>query len=123
MSEKQRKSLQKKLNEIAPQLKTPQLQSLLDFAQFLGEQHGIVEEETVTEPQPIDRPDQESVVAAIKRLSATYPMLDKGKMLQETSSLVAAHVMQGREATEVIDELEEVFYNHYQKLKSQRESS
>jgi hypothetical protein len=42
------------------------------------------------------RPSQESVVAAIKRLSKTYEMLDRGPMLNETSALMSAHVLQGR---------------------------
>lgn len=72
------------------------------------------------EPEPIPRPEQESVVKAVKRLSKTYPMLDKSKMLSETSELVAQHIMQGRDAVEVIDELERVFQRFYQDLKLER---
>jgi hypothetical protein len=52
----------------------------------------------------------------MKRLSATYHMLDKSKLLNETSALMAQHVMQGRPAHEVIDELEVVFELHYRRL-------
>jgi hypothetical protein len=55
------------------------------------------------------RPAEESVVAAIKRLRRTYPMLDGGSLLNETSALMAAHVLQGRPAAEVIDALEALF--------------
>jgi hypothetical protein len=40
-------------------------------------------------------------------------MLDKAPMLHQTSSLVSAHIMQGRPATEVIDELEQLFESRY----------
>ena len=63
------------------------------------------------------------MVKAIRRLSATYPMLDKSKMLNQTSSLVAQHVMQGRETKAVIDELEVVFESHYRKLVVEFEES
>ena len=64
---------------------------------------------------------QESVVQAVKRLSETYPMLDKGKMLGETADLVAQHIVQGRDAAEVIDELERVFRRFYDELMAGRE--
>jgi len=72
----------------------------------------------VEEPADIPRPENESVVAAVKRLSRTYPMLEKREMLNETSALVAQHVMQGRDAMEVIDELEIIFQRRYEKLKA-----
>jgi hypothetical protein len=72
---------------------------------------------TVPDPEAIPRPDDERVVAAVKRLSSTYFMLDKKKMLGVTSDLLTQHVVQGREAIEVIDELEELFRQHYLQLK------
>jgi len=69
------------------------------------------------EPNPIPRPDNEKVVAAVKRLSQTYFMLDKTKMLAVTSDLVTQHILHGREAVEVINELEQVFASQYQQLK------
>ena len=71
----------------------------------------------VPEPEPIPRPDNEKVVAAVKRLSKTYFMLDKTKMLAVTSELVIQHIVQGRDAAEVIDELQRVFETHYRELK------
>lgn len=90
-------------------------QQLLDFAEFLRERHqsNVV---VPTEPLSIPRPEQESVVAAVKRLAATYPMLDKDKLLNETSALVMQHMLQGRDPVAVIDELEQVFRNHYDAL-------
>lgn len=88
--------------------------SLLDFAEFLQSR----QPETVAVPQePLDipRPDSESVVKAIKRLTKTYPMIDKGQLFNETSLLMSQHIMQGREAVEVIDELESMFRERYEK--------
>jgi hypothetical protein len=99
--------------------------TLLAFAEFLRSRAGAVAAPVapeapapVPEPETIARPEQESVVKAVKRLSRTYPMLDKSKILNETSALVAQHVIQGRDAVEVIDELEVVFRRFYQELKS-----
>lgn len=98
--------------------------TLLDFARFLVERDDAsrheLRAETVPEPQPIPRPEQESVVAAMKRLSKRYYMLDKSKILNETSVLMAQHVMQGRDACEVIDELEALFEAHYRRLREDR---
>jgi hypothetical protein len=71
----------------------------------------------VPEPENIPRPGDEKVVAAVKRLSKTYFMLDKKKMLGVTSDLVTQHILQGRDAGAVIDELEDVFQQHYQQLR------
>lgn len=91
--------------------------TVLSFAEFLK---GRREQETVAIPlpRPLPRPAEESVVAAIKRLSASYPMLDRTSMLNDTSTLMAQHVLQGRAASEVIDELEQVFYAKYERLKA-----
>lgn len=91
-------------------------QSLMDFAEFLVSRQEP-EEAAVSEPLDIPRPDGESVVKAIKRLTSTYPMIDKGQLFNETSLLMSQHIMQGREAEEVIDELEELFLQHYEKIK------
>ncbi len=99
--------------------------SLLAFAEFLRSRAGGValirsarEPAPVPEPVEIPRPEAESVVKAVKRLAQTYPMLDKSTMLNDTSTLVMQHVIQGRDAVEVIDELEIVFQRHYARLKA-----
>jgi hypothetical protein len=71
----------------------------------------------IPEPESIPRPQDEKVVAAVKRLSKTYFMLDKKAMLGETSDLVTQHIIQGRDVVEVIDELETLFIQKYQALK------
>ncbi len=86
---------------------------LVDYAEFLAERHAEPAEENAHEPEEIPRPTEETVIAAVRRLSATYHMIEKSKMLHETSNLVSAHIVQGRPATEVIDELEQLFLERY----------
>jgi len=68
-------------------------------------------------PEPVPAPENERVIAALKRLSRTYPMLNKTRMLGATSDLVTQHVLHGRDAAEVIAELERVFQEEYEALK------
>lgn len=107
------KQQQKQLLKYFRSLSTEDAHSLLSFAEFLAARSVPVESKEFLSLNKIERPVEESVIAAIKRLSASYPMLDKDKMLTETSALMAQHIMQGRTATEVIDELEQVFERHY----------
>lgn len=106
--------------------------SLIRFAEFLaGQEHTTTspavtvaaEDETVVpaipEPEKIPRPEQERVVDALKRLSNTYPMLDKKRILDKASELVAQHVMFGKPAKQVIDEVEVIFANAYDKFVSE----
>lgn len=107
------KKSEKQLLEVWRKLSENDQQALQHFAEFLLQRNGSVEE-IVSEPLNIDRPSEESVMAAIKRLSETYPMINKDNMLNETSSLVAQHIMHGKDAVAVIDELEIVFLRHYE---------
>ncbi len=75
----------------------------------------------IPEPEPIPAPENERVIPALKRLSKTYPMLDKTRMLSATSDLVTQHVLHGRDAAEVIAELERVFQDEYEALRKERE--
>ncbi|MCW9032350.1 MAG: DUF2281 domain-containing protein [Gammaproteobacteria bacterium] len=90
-------------------------QQLLDFAEFLAARYKI-EVKEIALPAIIERPEKESVVVAVKRLSATYHMLNKDKLLNETASLVSQNLIQGRDAVEVIDELEVIFLKEYETL-------
>ena len=94
--------------------------SLLAFAEFLArrDEAGVSEQpevDTPLKPKSIPRPTSESVVKAIKRLSSSYFMLERDKMLDETSSLMMAHVIHGRAAHSVIDDLERLFEQYYQR--------
>ncbi len=107
---------------VLEQLSAADRAAVRSFAEFLLHQARAapatrVAPVVVPEPEPIPRPDNEKVVAAVKRLSKTYFMLDKTKMLGVTSELVIQHIVQGRDAVEVIDELERVFETQYRELK------
>lgn len=104
----------KRLTQILEDLPEAQVAALLEYAEFLAARYGA--SKAITAPLVIPRPDQESVVKAIKRLGATYPMLDRSKMLNETSVLMTQHVIHGRDAVEVIDELETLFRSHYERF-------
>ncbi len=92
--------------------------ALLSYARFLGQQ----EEETAErsealpkeQPQEIPRPEKERVIHAIRRLTETYPMLKHEHLLKQSADLMSAHLVSGRAADEVIDELESLFRQHYQ---------
>jgi len=88
--------------------------SLLDYAEFLIGRALPQEVDTPSEPLPIPRPERESVVKAIKRLRETYPMIDRARILNETSGLMTQHLVHGKAAAEVIDELEALFQRHYE---------
>jgi len=101
--------------------------TLVAFAEFLNSKaestdkdvsetntkNNKIPSQPVSKPLSIPRPDDESVIKAIKRLTATYPMVDKEQILHPISNLMTAHMMQGKPASAVIDELEIVFLNEY----------
>ena len=103
-------------------LDTQDRDSLLAFAEFLAgrARSAAPAPEPPSDPVAIARPERESVVAAIKRLSQTYPMLERSALLNETSSLMVAHVMHGRAAASVIDDLEILFADHFARYRAQR---
>ncbi len=116
---------ERKCLDILADLDNTSQQSVLSFAEFLWakakeEGHFVVVQ---SEPLNIPRPEEERVVAAIKRLSETYPMIKKNTLLDETSTLMSAHILQGRAATDIIDDLEVLFAKHYKQFTLQQDSS
>ena len=104
-------------------LEQPDRDTLLAFADFLTTRKPVGEgakKSAPEQPKAIERPETESVVAAIRRLSGSYFMLDRQEMLNDTASLMGAHVMQGRPAADVINELESVFKSHYDRYLEER---
>ena len=87
-------------------------QQLVDYAEFLASRH-TEEIKEISSPEKIERPEKESVVVAVKRLTATYPMVNTDDLLDKTASLVSQNMLQGRDAVEVIDELEVIFSKQY----------
>lgn len=106
------KSAEKKLTDIFRQLPEQEQKTLLEFAEFIKSRAPSLAE-AVTEPLDIPRPEQESVVAAIKRLNKTYPMIKSSAVLHETSNFMMQHIMSGRSAEEVIDDLELLFEQRF----------
>jgi len=102
------------LQSLAQKLSADEQKVLLEYAEFMVSRSSHVEEAVSQTPLDIQRPEGESVVAAMQRLSKTYPMLDMEKLLHEASGLMSQHVMQGRAAVEVIDELQVMFDRYYQ---------
>lgn len=102
------------LTRIFRRLTPEDRRTLLAFADFLAARPRVAAGDArAIEPRPLPRPPEESVVAAIRRLSQVYFMLDRGPLLNETSTLMSAHILQGRPADAVIDELECLFARHY----------
>lgn len=89
--------------------------SLSDFADFLYAQAEPVAKE-VQSPDDIPRPEQETVVGAIKRLKATYHMVGSMSVFSEASALMTDHMVKGRDVVEVIDEMEVLFEDAYKKI-------
>jgi hypothetical protein len=110
------KAEEKKLLGLFRVLPEQERATLFQFAEFLASRAAPPEPEAL-EPLPIARPDDETVVKAIRRLMETYPMLDRGKLLHETSHYMTQHVIHGRPAAEVIADLEQVFVSHFRRLK------
>lgn len=113
---------EKKLLGRFRKLSSPQRQNVLDFTEFLATRpihssENVSVATIIPEPKHIPRPQKESVVKAVRRLTQTYAMLDHGKLLHETSDLMTQHVMQGKPADAVIGEMEAMFERHYQQLK------
>ena len=111
-------SSEKKLQRIFSNLSTADQETLLAFAEFL--QARTPSFSASLSPQLLSPPPNESVIAAIKRLSNSYPMLDRAKLLNETSVLMSEHVLQGRHKVEVIEQLEAIFLRHYEELTRQQ---
>lgn len=106
-------SLEDKLLATAARLSKSEREQLLEYAEFLELRSEHAMQNLNADPVNIPRPDNETVIAAMRRLSDTYPMLNKDKLLHEAAGLMSGHVMQGREASPVIDDLEALFERHY----------
>lgn len=105
----------RKLLECFRSLSEERRAALLDFAQYLAGKEGASPRAPVSAvPIDIPRPENESVIKAVRRLRETYPMLDQNKVFSEVSSQMTKHVMQGVPAVEIIDELEVIFRRHFE---------
>jgi len=114
------KLVEKKLLNAYRKLNDADKQTLSKFAAFL-ENNSEVESQPLAIPVLVQAKPDETVVGALKRLSTSYPMLDKSIMLNKTSTLMTQHIIHGREKAQVIPELELVFAEQYDELKKQSE--
>ena len=105
----------RELAELYDSLNDESRASLFDYAEFLVSRGGMVERE-IGDPLEIPRPEEETVVGAIKRLKQTYPMIESMSVFSEASSLMTEHMINGRDATEVIDDMEKLFEEFYTRL-------
>ena len=90
-------------------------QSLFDYAEFLQLKFGV-EPQPLGEPVDVPKAENETVVGAIKRLKQAYPMIDSMEVFAVASNLMTDHMIKGRDAEEVIDEIEALFEETYRKL-------
>jgi hypothetical protein len=89
--------------------------SLCDFADFLYAKAGPVVKE-IPPPEDVPRPEQETVVGAVKRLKTKYHMVESMTVFSAASSLMTDHMVKGRDVVEVIDEMEVLFEEAYKNL-------
>ena len=88
---------------------------LLEYAEFL-QSKGDLQTKEVASVVAIDRPEEETVVGAIKRLKLTFPMIESMSVFSASSSLMTEHMVNGRDAAAVIDDMEKLFDEAYQSL-------
>ena len=105
----------KALVDLFNKLDKDRQQSLFDYAEFLLSKDGIVPAE-IAQPVDIPKPENESVVGAIKRMKQSYPMIDSMEVFTVASNLMTDHMVKGRDAEEVINEIEALFKETYKKL-------
>lgn len=114
---------QRQLTGLFAELNEQDQKSLIAFAEFLhardipSTDQASVEAAEFAIPFKIDPVDKESVVAAMKRLSKSYPMLNKDDLLHQASALMGDHIMRGKAAADVILELEALFSSSYDEAK------
>ncbi len=89
--------------------------SLCDFADFLYAKADPISKE-IPAPEDMPRPQQESVVGAVKRLKVKYHMVESMSVFSAASALMTDHMVKGRDLIEVIDEMEILFEDAYDKL-------
>jgi len=114
------KKRSRELDTLMSRLDGKHQQAIVDYATFLVQQYKIqTPVEAGLKPKAIARPEQETVIGAIKRLKKTYYMIDSDTLLDETSSLMGKHILRGREASAVINELQSIFQLKYEKYLEQ----
>ena len=110
----------KALTELYESLDDERKQSLCDFADFLyAKAEPVIKD--IPPPEDIPRPEEETVVGAIKRLKSKYHMVESMSVFSRASSLMTDHMVSGRDVVEVIDEMEALFDEAYNNLLNELE--
>ena len=89
--------------------------SLCDFADYLYAKAEPVAKE-IAAPEEVTRPQEETVVGAVKRLKVKYHMIESMTVFSAASTLMTDHMVKGRDVIEVIDEMEILFDDAYKNL-------
>lgn len=113
----QEKKREKKLLGFFRELTEAEQDTIVEFSEFIFEKNKDQRITIPQEPLSIERPETETVIQAVKRLKRTYPMIDSVSVLEKVSHFITQHLMQGRDKTEVIDDLEKYFLEKYREFK------
>ena len=95
---------------------------LLDYLDFLYRKYEDQRVREAARHVPFARPPEETVVGAMQRLRKTYPDLDVDSILHRASALMSEHVVGGRSAGDVIDDLEELFRRRHEQQRAGRDA-
>lgn len=109
-----------RLAKILKALSPDDRKTLLDFAEFLQQRSATppATAQQLIEPNLQERPQEETVVAAIRRLKLQYHMLQADELLHATADLMTDHLLKGRAADDVINELERLFDAQYARYRA-----
>lgn len=115
------------LQAIFAQLDAAAQRNVVAFAEFLlGKQQMCATDavvESFSAPLLIEPVADESVVAALRRLTHSYKMLDNRALLAHAVDIMNGFVLQGRDRVVVIRELEALFQREYEAAKQRHETS
>jgi hypothetical protein len=81
------------------------VRTLVEHAEFLVGRRGVQGDS----PIAAARPPGETVLQAIKRLNRSYPGLRRAALMQPVGELLSQHMVDGRAAEDVIEELEALY--------------
>ena len=101
---------QHELRAVIDVLTDAEVASLLDFARYLRDRRPAAPAPEIVD---IPRPEHGSVINAIRRLTQTYPMLNRATLFNEASGLMARHMMHVETSEDTIDQLEALFKSRY----------
>ncbi len=105
----------KALIELYESMDDERKRSLCDFADFLYAKADPISKE-IPAPEDVPRPQRETVVGAVKRLKTKYHMVESMTVFSAASALMTDHMVKGRDVVEVINEMEVLFEDAYDKL-------